>query len=231
MQLAAARHEGRTIAAPRAVLWLLANPIDCDALGLWCKTHVSCDVVETAAELDAGLRRCELMQPRLLALDPTIGEAAMTRAVAALRAGFAGHLLVFDRRPREGRLVDLLDEPGVSYLSRAMAPRDLASAIEGLLDHGARAIDPALAPRLRRTSRGYEFRQSTVAGSVAGLSLRERQVMRLLALGKSVGECAEALGLAHSTIDNHKSRLMKKLNLHKASELTCRAIREGLIAL
>jgi DNA-binding NarL/FixJ family response regulator len=55
--------------------------------------------------------------------------------------------------------------------------------------------------------------------------------MRLLALGKTVGECAQALGLAHSTIDNHKSRLMKKLNLHKASQLTCRAIRDGLIAL
>jgi DNA-binding NarL/FixJ family response regulator len=83
---------------------------------------------------------------------------------------------------------------------------------------------------LRRTRRGFEFREP-VKGSIAALSERERQIMRLLAQGQSVRECALALGLAHSTIDNHKARLMKKLGVHKISELTCRAVREGLIVL
>src|SRR4029077_6915186 len=51
----------------------------------------------------------------------------------------------------------------------------------------------------------------------------------MLARGDTVRQCAGALGLAPSTIDNHKSRLMKKLGIHKASELTCRAVRDGLI--
>jgi DNA-binding NarL/FixJ family response regulator len=54
-------------------------------------------------------------------------------------------------------------------------------------------------------------------------------VMRLLAQGMSVRDCATKLKLAISTIDNHKARLMKKLNIHKASDLTRIAVREGFI--
>jgi len=50
-----------------------------------------------------------------------------------------------------------------------------------------------------------------------------------LAVGRSVRICAEHLKLSANTVDNHKSRLMKKLRLHKAAELTHFAIRHGLI--
>jgi DNA-binding NarL/FixJ family response regulator len=116
-------------------------------------------------------------------------------------------------------------------LSRTVAPAALAAAIQAILAHGTRVIDSALAPRLRATRSGYEFIEASTPGSVAALTVRERQVMRLLAQGTTVRECAEQLGLATSTIDNHKARLMKKLGLHKASELTCRAVREGLVVI
>jgi DNA-binding NarL/FixJ family response regulator len=196
---------------------------------LWCRKHVRRDV-ETIAELDLGLKLCHALRPSLLALDPAVGDASVARAVVAIKNKIASHLLVLDRRPREGVLVEVLADTAVSYLSRMISSDELAAAIRGILDHGSRAIDPALMSRLRRSERGLEFRDVPGHASVANLSARERQVMQLLAQGKSVRQCAAALGLAHSTIDNHKARLMKKLGLHKASQLTCRAIREGLIA-
>jgi DNA-binding NarL/FixJ family response regulator len=63
------------------------------------------------------------------------------------------------------------------------------------------------------------------------LTERQIQVMRLIASGMSVKDTADSLGLAPSTVDNHKSRLMKRLDIHKSSELTRLAIREGLIDL
>lgn len=215
----------------RTILWLLASTLDCDAFMLWTHSRLPCDGCETYADLDKALRRCETYRPAVLILDPTIDDAAVARGVAALHAKTVGHLLLLDYRPFEGRLVDLLSEPHVSYLSRAAGASALVAAIDVILNHDVRTFDPALAERLHRTSRGYEFHEQPGVFSIADLSFRERQVMRLLALGKTVGECAEALGLAHSTIDNHKSRLMKKLGIHKASELTCRAIRDGLIVL
>ena len=84
--------------------------------------------------------------------------------------------------------------------------------------------------RVITSSRGFPEAPDPVNGkSLANLTLRERQVMRMLAEGKSVRQCADALGLAPSTIDNHKSRLMKKLSVHRSSQLTLLAIREGLI--
>lgn len=58
---------------------------------------------------------------------------------------------------------------------------------------------------------------------------REIEVLKLVALGHSVKDCAELLDLAPSTVDNHKARLMKKLGVHKALDLTRLAIREGLV--
>ena len=55
--------------------------------------------------------------------------------------------------------------------------------------------------------------------------------MLLIAMGYSVRECAKQMHLAASTIDNHKSRLMKKLRIHKSTELTHIAIRDGLITI
>ncbi len=218
-------------APPRTILWLLANALDCDALALWCSARVPCDAVETSAELDHGLARCGAFRPRLLVLDPSLGDVSIARALAALRHRWTSHLLILDRRPREGRVLDLLPHLAASYLSRTAGPQALADAIDGILASGQRVIDPAISSRLRRTEHGYKIAESDGKGSIAGLTLRELQVMRLLAQGKSVAACAATLGLAHSTIDNHKARLMKKLGIHKASELTCRAIRDGVIAL
>ncbi len=230
------RHEGSTSqphAAPRArtVLWLLPSELDCDAYTLWTHSRLPCDGCEAYADLDKALRRCESYRPRILVLDPTINENAVARGVAALHAKTVGHLLLLDGRPFEGRLVDLLAEPRVSYISRTAGSQTLIGAVDVIFNHDARTFDPAIANRLRPTPRGYEFHERPGVFSVVDLSYRERQVMRLLALGKTVAECAAALGLAHSTIDNHKARLMKKLGIHKASELTCRAIRDGLIVL
>lgn len=216
----------------RTVLWLLANPVDCDALGLWCRTNIRCDRVDAFVDVDAAFAHCERTKPKLklLIVDPKVSESAVSRALAALHAKHVRHVLVLDRRPREGRLVEVLHEPATSYLSRNVAPAALGAAIDAILAHGTRAIDPDLLPRLRRTGRGYEFRDAAEVRSVASLTLRERQVMQLLAQGMSVRKCADTLGLATSTIDNHKARLMKKLGIHKASDLTRAAVREGLIA-
>lgn len=225
-------HPDEPLPGPRpTVFWLLANALDCDALVPWCQSRVPCAQARGAHSLDGGLARCEALRPRLLVVDPALAESATTRCLAALQGELVGHVLVLDTRPREGRLVDLLPEPRASYMSRAAGADELAGAITTILDHGTRVIDPAMASRVRPLHRGLEFIDQAGDGSVALLSVRERQVMRLLAQGKTVRECAALLELAQSTIDNHRARLMKKLGIHKAAELTCRAVRDGLIAL
>jgi two-component system, NarL family, response regulator NreC len=213
----------------RTLVLLLPSSIDCEALSLWCQYRVGCDVVEWATTMEEGVESCRRILPRLLVIDPSIGCGSVERGVALLREEAAGHLLVLDSRPMEVRLAGILSEPGTSYFSRTASSQSLATAMADMLLSGRRAFDPSLAPRIRRTERGFQLDYAAEQRSISILSQREQQVMRLLAEGRTVKQCAEMLGLSESTIDNHKSRLMKKLGIHKSSELAVRAIRDGLL--
>ena len=63
------------------------------------------------------------------------------------------------------------------------------------------------------------------------LTTRERQVLQLVAEGKTNREVAEALGLAVKTIDTHRTRLMRKLNIHDQTTLIKYALRKGIVPL
>jgi two-component system response regulator NreC len=222
-------HSGSSESLLRTLVLLLPSPIDCESFSLWCQHHVGCDVVEWATNIEQGLECCRRIRPRLLVLDPTIGCSAVEQGVALVREAATNHLLVLDARPMEVRLAAILSEPGTSYFSRMASSQSLAAAMADMLLHGRRVFDPALSPRVRRTERGFQLDYAAEQHSISILSQREQQVMRLLAEGRTVKGCAEMLGLSESTIDNHKSRLMKKLGIHKSSELAVRAIRDGLL--
>jgi len=62
-----------------------------------------------------------------------------------------------------------------------------------------------------------------------GLTSREREVIQLVAEGKSTKEVAVTLGLSVKTADTHRSNLMRKLGVHSVSELVLYAIRNNII--
>lgn len=63
------------------------------------------------------------------------------------------------------------------------------------------------------------------------LTTRERQVLQLIAEGRTNREVADSLGLAVKTIDTHRTRLMGKLNIHDQTALVKYALRKGVIRL
>lgn len=63
----------------------------------------------------------------------------------------------------------------------------------------------------------------------ASLTAREREVVKLLAQGKTVRAAAVDLGVSSKTVDAHKFNLMRKLRIHKRAELVMWAIRENIV--
>ena len=63
------------------------------------------------------------------------------------------------------------------------------------------------------------------------LTARERQVLKLLAEGRTVRSAAETLGLSMKTVDAHKFNLMRKLGLHNKAELVMWAIQKRVVKL
>lgn len=213
----------------RTLLLLLPNPLESEMFALWCQHRVGCGHVEWTTSMAKGEEDCRRSQPLLLVIDPSIDSNAIERGVALVREQAAHHLLVLDSRPMEVRVSAILSEPGTSYFSRTAPSQSLAAAMADMLRNGRRAFDPSIAPRIRRTELGLRLVYPTGERSISTLTPREQHVMRMLAGGRTVKQCAELLGLSESTIGNHKSRLMKKLGIHKSSELAVRAIRDGLL--
>jgi DNA-binding NarL/FixJ family response regulator len=72
--------------------------------------------------------------------------------------------------------------------------------------------------------------EQPAASPLASLTEREREVLQLIAEGLSTKEVATQLGISTKTAESHRTSLMKKLEVHKVSELVRIAIREGIIA-
>ncbi len=228
-QYANGRSHGNSEGADVGIVLLLANALDCEAMLAMLSRHQRIDVLAASSDVDYGLARCQRLGPQVLILDPKIGADSVQRAASMIRSRHIRHLLVLDDRLHEGRLTSLLAMPAVSYLTRQAGFEVVLEGILQVASGGNRVFDPAVQQRLSLTSDGLQLKQSAGKPSLALLTSRELQVMKLLANGNSVRCCAERLDLAESTIDNHKSRLMKKLDIHKTVELTHVAIRQGLI--
>ena len=221
---------GRADPAPIRLAMVMANSLDCDAMSTLLAQQQRIDVLETSTDLEFSLAQCRQLFPQVLIVDPKVAIDIPQRAGDMVRRGFVRHAIVLDDRLHEGRLAAVLPLPSVSYVTRQTGFAALVSTIVRGAIQGERSFDPAFADRVRRTPRGWRLEKAHDRPSVASLTSRELEVMELLARGHTVRDCAKQLKLAESTIDNHKARLMKKLQVHKAAELTHLAIRDGIIA-
>lgn len=222
-------HAGRPPQRSEHLLLACRNLLDRDALGYWLRSRGGFVNLRTTCDWDYGIQGCLSRPVDLIIVDPLIGSFDLAKAMGVMQSGRAQHLLVLDDCLREGRLTAVLNAASVSYVTRQAGAAEILRAMDDVLNYGRRVFDPSVAGRIRRTRRGLQLSPSPNDASVAQLTHREIEVMLLLARGATVRDAAKVLSLSESTVDNHRSRLMKKLNVHKATELTRRAIRDGLM--
>jgi DNA-binding NarL/FixJ family response regulator len=185
-------------------------------------------VVADAGDGLEAVRLCAEHQPDVVVLDIAMPLLNGIDVAARLQKG--------DRRPRVVILSMHTDE---SYILRALA----AGAQAYLLKD---ATDEDLIPALRTVMAGKPFFSAAVAAVLVEdyvhhlrakgltdsfhlLTAREREVLQLLAEGRSNKEAAGLLELGLSTVETHRANLMQKLNLHNTAEIVLYAVRKGMI--
>jgi two-component system, NarL family, response regulator NreC len=185
-------------------------------------------VVAEAADGLEAVRLCEEHRPDLLILD--IGMPKLSGIEVAARAQ------KLDRPPAVIILSMHADE---SYIIRALA----AGARAYLLKD---ATDEDLIPAIRAVAAGRPFFSPAVTAVLVEdyvrtlqkrgltdsyhlLTDREKEVLHLLAEGRSNKEVATLLDLGLSTVETHRANLMQKLNLHNTAEIVLYAVRKGII--
>ncbi|WP_237225827.1 helix-turn-helix transcriptional regulator [Rubinisphaera sp. JC750] len=122
-----------------------------------------------------------------------------------------------------GRLAELNRLSPSGMVDRQARPDDVRNVLRDTL-RGDRAYTPNIRHYLDEMSRGNH----TGGASVEPLSARQKEVLRYLALGHTVKEVAAMMHLSVKSVDSHKYRIMKKLDLHDRVHLARYAIREGL---
>jgi DNA-binding NarL/FixJ family response regulator len=122
----------------------------------------------------------------------------------------------------------VLDAGARGFLLKSDAARDLVTAVEALQHDKtfftARVADLVLAGFLNKAPRAVKAESSH-----STLTSREREVVQLLAEGKSTKEVACHLNLSVKTAETHRSNIMRKLGLHSVSELVLYAVRNSIV--
>jgi DNA-binding NarL/FixJ family response regulator len=137
-------------------------------------------------------------------------------------------VLILTMHESEQVLRDALAAGARGYVLKSDAGRTLIAAVEALRRHKSfltpLAVDVVLADYLR-----HDVPASGGEPPRLRLTAREREVVQLLAEGKSSKGVARTLGISVKTADTHRTNVMRKLDLHSQSDLVRYAIRNNLI--
>jgi len=176
-------------------------------------------VIGEAADAPAAAKLVEDRQPDVLVLDLQMPGADPTRDVESLRGSAPGTAIVvltMQGDPRKAR--DLLRAGAAGYVLKQAAERKLTEAIR-IAAKGGSYIDPELGGALAKLE----------ADPLEALSERERELLRLLALGHTNREIGKRLFLSVRAIEVNRAKLLEKLGVESRPELVRLAIDNGVI--
>lgn len=135
-------------------------------------------------------------------------------------------VLVITHHDSDEVAAEVLDAGARGYVLKSDSDKDLVHAVEALSHHKpfftSRVTEIFLANRGSRVTDPADSMRSR-------LTMREREILQLLAEGKSTKEVASALRIATKTSDTHRTNIMRKLNVHSVAELVRYAIRNKVV--
>jgi len=187
---------------------------------------------EVCAEAKTGREAVALVEqqkPDIVVMDISMPELNGLEAARQIRKLQPKTEIVILTLHFSDQLVREIVEAGVrGYIMKSDADRDLVLAVEALVNHRSFFTSRA-ADMLLDGFRGVREVAEPQVPSRSRLTPREREIVQLLAEGKSSKEVAVALGISVKTAETHRANIMRKLELHSVSELVRYAVKNQII--
>jgi two-component system response regulator NreC len=184
-------------------------------------------VAEAADGLEA-VRLCEEHDPDLVILDlgmPKLNGIDVAARTQKLKRPPA--VIILSMHADESYIIRALAAGARGYLLKDATDEDLLPAVRSVM-----AGKPYLSPAVTGVLVEDYVRQLQARGLTDSYHLltdREKEVLQLLAEGRSNKDVATQLNVGLSTVETHRSNLMQKLNLHNTAEIVLYAVRKGII--
>jgi DNA-binding NarL/FixJ family response regulator len=179
---------------------------------------------EAADGRDAVEKACKL-KPQVAILD--IGMPLLNGVEAARRIHKASpqtEILILTMHESDDLVQQVVDAGARGYILKDDADRVLLAAVDALRQH-----KPYFSTRVAATRNSDDSAAEPSRSSRSRLTPREREILQLLAEGKSNKEVATLLGISVNTAEAHRANIMLKLDLHSVTELVHYAIRNKII--
>jgi DNA-binding NarL/FixJ family response regulator len=188
--------------------------------------------ITVVGEASDGRECVELAQaekPDVVVMDiamPNLNGIEAARQIVAQNPAVA--VAVLSMHSDESYVIRALKAGARAYLLKDSAESDLIGAIKALSD-GKSFFSPAIS-KLLVEDYMLQIERKGVDDSYELLTTREREILQLLAEGKSNKEVANMLNLSLYTVETHRTHILQKLNLHTVPELILYAVRKGIIS-
>ncbi|MFM2125144.1 MAG: hypothetical protein RL328_1595 [Acidobacteriota bacterium] len=182
--------------------------------------------MEVVGEVSNGreaVEQSEQLQPDIIIMDVTMPELngiEATRRIAEVAP--RARVLALSMHRDSVYVREILRAGARGYLLKDSGEADFIAAVRSVA-RGEGYLSPAVSDAVLSDYRKH------VTNPIDLLTSREREVLQLVAEGKSNKEIATSLQLSVYTVEAHRGKIMEKLNLHSASELVRFAIRNGII--
>jgi two-component system response regulator NreC len=181
------------------------------------------NVVAEAADGHEAVKLAETLLPDVAVLDLTMPSLnGIDAAQQMLRLSQGIKIIVLTMHAEDQYVLPALRAGISGYVLKSKATADLVQAIKEV-SRGGIYLSPGVSNVV------VQAYLSKTDLPVDPLTSRERQVLQLIAEGKTTKELAAVLGVSVKTAESHRSRIMEKLDIHETATLVRYAIRQGLI--
>jgi DNA-binding NarL/FixJ family response regulator len=206
---------------------LIADDHSLVAEGIRKLLEQECEIVGIVPNWRLLLAEAERLKPEVILLDIAMPEMNGIDAGKRLRQILPEVKLVFVTQQIERNYVQAAFNAGANaYVVKQSAFADLHQALQSVL-HGRYYVSPCIALDLPPIS---ELRRAPSPFFSAGITPRQREVLQLVAEGKTLKDVANALNISVKTVEFHKRSIMDALRLRTTAELTKYALEHGIIA-
>ncbi|OGN80733.1 MAG: DNA-binding response regulator [Chloroflexi bacterium GWC2_70_10] len=186
------------------------------------------EVIDEAGTGREAVAKAQAVLPDVVLLDvamPELNGLGATRMIKAQSPGV--QVLILTMHDREDYLFQALRAGASGYVLKGADTEDLLAAVRSVARGGVYLYPPIakelVSEYLRRVESGEDL------ASYDGLTDREREILQLIAEGKTAANIAEDLHISPHTVHSHRDNIMSKLDLHDRAALIRYAIRRGLV--
>ncbi len=186
-------------------------------------------VVGEATDGREAVRLAEALNPKVIIMDIGMPQLNGIEATSQIvRRDADAKVIILSMHSDEVYLLRALSAGVRGYLLKGSADQDLVRAVRAVAE-GKCFFSPAISQMLAEEYT-RQLQRTDSEDSYELLTEREREILQLLAEGKSNKEVATVLDVSPYTVETHRTHLMQKLNLHNTAEIVLYAVRKKIVS-